>query len=382
MTTRHFVPNWLLLVTLLAAPASSDELRTLQHDDGTQEDRRSIAGAGHAVRFECPDEGEWFLKELSVHAARYGSPRPPRDDFQIVIANEDHTRRWTITKPYALFKRGQERWVRIRFKPVKIEGPFHVALFFHPTRTKGVFVGIDTDADPTHSATVVEDDSEQQATDLKGDWMIRAHVTRAYAGEADSLLGSAESASRRQAEGADRDREILGDARSLTLQHDDGSMDDHKNIQGALYTVAFETPRNVEGYLWEVEFFASQFGSGHDGETVNGDVYVLDENRKIITRTTFPYSRADQQKQWIRIPTLATRVQGKFYVSIDAHGTRTKGLYVGYQEGNEKQVASTDALQGDFVRSTSWSSKYDDLQWMIRVKMADRPIVYPPPGVE
>ncbi|MEM9659872.1 MAG: hypothetical protein AAF961_16030, partial [Planctomycetota bacterium] len=102
----------------------------------------------------------------------------------------------------------------------------------------------------------------------------------------------------------------------------------------------------------------------------------LNENRQIVTRTTFPYSLATQQKRWISIPTLPTKVQGKFYVSVDAHGSEYKGLYMGYQDGNDEGVASTDAREGDYVRSVDWSQKFEQMQWLIRVKIADRPVVY------
>ena len=138
----------------------------------------------------------------------------------------------------------------------------------------------------------------------------------------------------------------------------------------------FETPNDVEGYLWQVQAYASQFGAQHDSEAVSGDVYVLDENRKIISRTTFPYSVSTQEKKWITIQTLPTKVKGKFYVSIDTHGTSYKGLYMGYQKGNEKNVASTDQLEDGHVRTADWSTKFDHMQWMIRTKIADRPVGY------
>ena len=57
------------------------------------------------------------------------------------------------------------------------EGAFHIAAFFNPTRTKGVYVGIDTDASPTHSAVVLASDPGNKQSDLQGDWMIRSSVT-------------------------------------------------------------------------------------------------------------------------------------------------------------------------------------------------------------
>jgi hypothetical protein len=365
-----------LLATLFAQSARAAETTTLKHDDGSQESKQSMTGAGHAVRFECPDKEKWYVKAISIHGSRYGTPSAPNEDFQVIIASDDLSRRQEINKPYKLFERGKEEWVRFGIDPVEVQGSFHVAVFFNPTRTKGVYVGIDSNASPTHSAVLLASDPGKKQSDLEGDWMIRVHLTKGIDGEALSLMDDAARAEQeKQAEKA-REKAILGDARSLTLKQDDGTMEGERNIQGALYTLQFETPKKVEGYVWQVQIYASQFGGQHNSEEVSGDVYILDENRQVITRTTFPYSLATQQKQWISIPTLPTKVQGKFYVSIDAHGNQFKGLYMGFEEGNGKGLASTDERDGNEVRPGDWSKEFANMQWMIRAKIADRPVVY------
>ena len=368
--------SFISVFVFLACPAAGEKIVLFKHDDGSQENKRSMTGAGHAVRFECPDDDKWYVKAVSVHGSRYGTPKAPNEDFQVVVASDDLTRRREFQKPYSLFDRGEEDWVRFGIGPVEVQGAFHVAVFFNPTRTKGVYVGIDSDSSPTHSATIVATKPGEMESDLEGDWMIRVYVTKETDGEAVQLLDDSAQAELLSEDEAARDAAVLGEARSLTLKHDTGQMADHMNIQGACYTAEFETPKNVGGYVWQVQVYASQFGGRHDSEAVNGDVYILDQNRKVLTRTSFPYSLATQQKQWISIPTLATKVQGKFFVSIDAHGTKYKGLYMGYEDGNQQQVASTDELQGDEIRPGDWSEKFAHMQWMIRVKLADRPVVY------
>lgn len=172
------------------------------------------------------------------------------------------------------------------------------------------------------------------------------------------------------------DKELLGEARSIKLQNDTGETEDHLNVSGAIYTMEFETPKQVKAFVWQVQIYASQFGSRHDSEAVNGDVYILDEDRKIISRTSFPYSLATQEKEWISIPTLPTEVEGKFYVSINTHGGRFKGFYMGYVDGNKEGKASTDAIDKEKIVSQKWSKKFSDKQWLIRADIADRPIVY------
>ena len=372
---------WLAAISLfpwwaMTAAMAQDERVCLKHDDDSQENKRSMTGAGHAVRFECPDDQKWYVTGISIHGSRYGTPQPPNEDFFVYVASDDMSKMAKTTKPYALFERGEEKWVTFDIPPVEVEQAFHIAVFFNPTRSKGVYVGINEDASPTHSMTVVPNEPDKTQSDLQGDWMIRVYVTKSPA-EKPRLLLDRQGQARKQADDeAAGDAKILGEARSLTLADDSGEMTDHINIQGAVYTVEFQTPKEVECYVWQVQLYASQFGGSHDSEAVNGDVYILDENRKILSRTSFPYSLATQQKQWISIPTLPTRVQGKFFVGVDAHGAKSKGLYVGYEKGNESGKASTDEIQGDFIRPGTWSSKFAEMQWMIRTKVADRPVVY------
>ena len=361
---------------VIAQTALAAGTTILKHDDGSQEDKRSMTGGGHAVRFECPDKEKWYVKAVSVYGSRYGSPKAPEEDFRVMVASEDLASRQEMGRPYKLFERGKEKWVRVNVEPVEVVGTFQVAVFFNPSKTKGIYVGIDTDSVSANSTSLSAMSPEEEPSDLEGEWMIRVYLAKEVKGEAKTLLDAASRAEEKTKEEAARDATILGDARSLTLKHDTGAMDDHMNIQGGFYTMEFETPKDVEGYVWEVQAYASQFGGQHDSEAVCSDVYILDKDRRVITRTTFPYSVATQEKQWIKIPTLPTKVKGKFYVSIDTHCTSHKGLYMGYQDGNPKKVGSTGELIDGQVLTKDWSERFAHMQWMIRAKIADRPVVY------
>ncbi len=363
---------------LLAAGACTAHAKTelLKHDDGAQDGKLSMTGEGHAVRFECPDDGKWRVTGIRLHGSRYGTAQAPNEDFKIVIASEDFQELVEIDKPYSLFKRGNEKWVRVGFDPVEVQGAFQVAVFFNPTRTKGVYVGIDEDSSPSHSSIVKVSDPAKEPRELEGDWMIRAYVTDKLDGASQRLLSESDRMKARDDEEAARDAELLGDARSITLKHDDGPTDDYINIREAFYTVRFETPQDVEAYVWQVQMYASEFGGRHNSEEVSGDVYILDKSRRILSRTTFPYSVASQERQWVAIPTLPTKVEGTFYVSIRTHGAKTKGLYVGYQEEAGQDAASADERKGDRIAPGDWSNKFSDMQWLIRAKVADRPVVY------
>ena len=348
----------------------------LKHDDGSQESKKSMTGGTHAVLFDCPDDEQWYITRIAVHGSRYGAQRAPRDNFSVVVANKDLDKIAPLEKPYKLFKRGDPKWVQFDIPAVRVPKKFQVMVSFNPTRTKGVYVGIDQDSTPTHSSVVFPDASENSKSGIEGDWMIRAYVTKEPKQDAIGLRSPDEVAAESAKLDAESDAKLLGDARSITLSHDKGKMDKHINVQGACYTMEFETPKNVEAYVWQVQMFASQFGRSHDSEAVSGDVYILNSDREIVSRTSFPYSLTSQKKQWVNIPTLPTRVKGKFYVSINTHGKNDKGIYLGYQNAEEPDLASADELKENTIEPSEWSSKFDKMRWMIRAKVADRPVVY------
>ena len=378
--TTPFPSQYLLLVPLcmmaFITTATSEEAICLKHDVDGQDDKRSMSGAGHAVRFTCPDDEKWYITAVSIHGARYGTRRAPRDKFRIQIANADLTAQIESRHRYSLFERGAEKWVRFKIAPVEVQGEFRVAAFFDPTRTKGVYVGIDRDSESSHSTSISASESNSEGQPLEGNWMMRVYVAKTVNGKPKTLADSSTRAQQRLEQEVANDAAILGEARSVTLSHAASSSAEHMNIQGALYTMAFETPQDVDAYVWQVQLYASQFGGRHDSEAVSADVYILDENRRVISRTTFPYSLLTQEKQWVSVSTLPTKVQGHFYVSIDAHGTKYKGVYMGFEDGNPDGRASTDELADDHVQPGDWSEKFNHMQWMIRVKVADRPVVY------
>ena len=102
-------------------------------------------------------------------------------------------------------------------------------------------------------------------------------------------------------------------------------------------------------------------------------MYILDADRRMITRTSFPYSRLTYQKAWIEVPTLPTKVTGKFHVAVFAHSDQFKGIYVGY----DTHTATPHSFVGLVGREKfSFTPVPKSFDWMIRVKLADRPVYY------
>jgi hypothetical protein len=134
----------------------------------------------------------------------------------------------------------------------------------------------------------------------------------------------------------------------------------------------FEAPTG-DWYLYGISFYGSQYGAKHDSEAVNGDIYILDKDLRVISRTLFPYSMLTYEKDWVQLPTLTTKVTGKFYVAIHAHSERYKGLYVGYDEdvGLSHSSLATVSRRQFKLRATQ-----KKLEWMIRAKLAATPVYY------
>ena len=104
--------------------------------------KKSIAGGGHAVRFEAPGEG-WTLTAVRIHGSRYGYPRPPREDFKVFLCDEKFKPIAEFAFPYSKFERGESKWVTLEVKPTKLPKTFILGVDFDPTQTKGVYVSHD-----------------------------------------------------------------------------------------------------------------------------------------------------------------------------------------------------------------------------------------------
>ena len=344
----------------------------LKYDDDSMESKRSTTGGGHAVLFKCPAEGDWYLDQVQLFGARYGYDKAPAENFFIYITDAKMDKVIKVSKPYSTFVKGNEKWTTIKITPVKVPEEFYVCFVFNPTQTKGVYVGMDENVEASHSKDAVPGD---HISDMpkKADWMIRAHITPFATGKPMQLLGKNEQEKARESTVADSDAKLLKGAKSVVLKYDNGKMDKFQSLGGSgAQTVAFDAPA-AEQYVYGVTFYGSQYGGQHDFDAVNGDIYILDDDMNVISRTSFPYSLLTQQKAWIDVPTLPTKVTGKFYVALHAHSEQFKGIYVGYNENAENSHSSlSDVSPKRFEKMPSEKK----LEWMIRAKMADKPMYY------
>jgi hypothetical protein len=66
-------------------PGSISEL---SRDDGKSAGKRSIAGSGHAVRFDAAT-ADSYLKAVRIYGSRYGTTAAPKEDFYVWLCDEN-----------------------------------------------------------------------------------------------------------------------------------------------------------------------------------------------------------------------------------------------------------------------------------------------------
>lgn len=152
----------------------------LAHDDGKQAGKKSIAGAGHAVKFKTEGSG-WYLTGVSLYGSRYGHNVAPKENFHVWFCDKDFKVIADFPQPYSIFKKGPPRWVNLPVTPMAVPSEFIVCAGFNPTGTKGVFVGMDSD--PTGNSFVGLPGTELKLLD-NADWMIRAKLDQTKSGNA------------------------------------------------------------------------------------------------------------------------------------------------------------------------------------------------------
>jgi hypothetical protein len=140
--------------------------------DGQPDGKKSLGGSGEMIEFVMPDE-QSEVSGIRIHGARYGLPQAPNESFLIYFLSADESEVVrTELAPYALFDRGPEKWVEVKFsKPVKVPQKFWVAIDFRPGRTKGVYVSYDSSSDGKRSRIGLPG-MESKPCDFAGDWMI------------------------------------------------------------------------------------------------------------------------------------------------------------------------------------------------------------------
>jgi len=134
------------------AAAMPGDMEEVGYGDGTPDGKKSLGGSGHAVAFDRPDAAR-FVEGVKIHAARYGYPKPPEEDFDLYVLDGEFQVLAKVPFAYGLIERGDLDWYELRTPSVEVPKTFHVALSFRPQRTKGIYLGYDNSAGKSRSFT-------------------------------------------------------------------------------------------------------------------------------------------------------------------------------------------------------------------------------------
>jgi hypothetical protein len=145
----------------------------LIQDDGKEVGKKSIAGGGHAVRFQTPNDSS-YLTEVRIYGSRYGQAAPPKENFHVWLCDKDFKVILDNEVPYSKIHKGNPRWVALKIKPTRVPQEFIICVGFNPTASKGVFLHYDAESSGN---SLVGLPGEQAEPFEQGDWLIRATVT-------------------------------------------------------------------------------------------------------------------------------------------------------------------------------------------------------------
>lgn len=160
----------------------------LSYVDNTAEGKQSFGGSGHAVRFERSNDASRVVA-IEVFGSRYGYPEPPDEEFHVYLLDEQRQVIQDLVYPYAIFQRGGDRWYVLGVDSVEVPKVFYVALYFNAHRTKGIYVGKDSDVAESHSLVGTLENGFESVK-KKYDWMVRVHLLPTNDnGRAESPLG-------------------------------------------------------------------------------------------------------------------------------------------------------------------------------------------------
>jgi RNA polymerase sigma-70 factor (ECF subfamily) len=159
----------------------SGKPREMVHDDDRSAGQKSIAGSGHAVRFDAGGDG-WYLTSVRLFGARYGAPKAPPESFKVTLCDEKFQRVAEFQFPFGTFDRGDAKWVSLPLaQPTRVPAKFIVAVEFNPTATRGVYVHHDAEGSG-ESLTGLPGGKPESFK--RGDWLMRAVLDQPKAADA------------------------------------------------------------------------------------------------------------------------------------------------------------------------------------------------------
>jgi hypothetical protein len=372
--------------------------RELSHDDGRKAGQQSIAGSGHAVRFDVQDDC-WYLTGVRVHGARYGTAQPPQEDFHVWLCDDRFRSIAEFPFPYSTFKYGQFGWVDLSVEPTQVPEEFYVCVGFNPTATKGVFVSYDAQ---TADASYTGLPGRQPSDFSRGNWLIRATVRqkpkirtwsdatgkfkieaelvdqhddqiqlkRASDGQIITVpidrLSQADQAFL-QSMSQETSEEDVGEPQTVSLSQlsgqpqelklDDGKPSGKKSFPRG-HAVAFEAPGDSY-YMTAIRIHGARYGYP---QPPNEDFHVTlcDADFGTIVDFPFAYSKFKRgDSTWVSLRVKPTQVPRNFVLCVNFNPTQTKGVFVSHDAEGKALVGLPDKPAGTFSGG----------DWLIRVSV-------------
>ena len=166
---------WLAPLMILAIAFLSScppmPLQELMWDDGTTDGKKSMAGSGHAVKFQC-SPGYKKLTEVSIYGMRYGQPADSMQ-YSIYVLDGAMNEIARFQGNYQDFPYATGGWWRYKIDPpVKVPSEFWVCYAFNPHMYYGVYVFYDNSSSGNSRSGTPGNFYE----DPGYNWMIRCKV--------------------------------------------------------------------------------------------------------------------------------------------------------------------------------------------------------------
>jgi len=149
------------------------EVRELSHDNGKAAGQTSLGGSGHAVKFKV-DGDSYYVTSVSLYGARYGYPKPPKENFHVWICDTDLKPVATFGFPYSSCPYGNAAWKSFRVRATRVPKEFIVCFGFNPQQHKGV--GVSYDDRPSETSLTGIPGEDAPSPFAKGNWLIRCKV--------------------------------------------------------------------------------------------------------------------------------------------------------------------------------------------------------------
>jgi len=153
---------------------------------------------------------------------------------------------------------------------------------------------------------------------------------------------------------------------AFPLKHVDDSAEGKRSIGASGHAVQFDRLSDF-GFVEAVEIFASRYGRP-EAPDEDFHVYLLNDKKQVLADLEYPYAMIERgEMRWYTLRTRPIEVTKSFYVALAFNPDRTKGIYLGFDEGVDETHSLTGLPDSGFKPVTK---KYD---WMVRVHLTEKP---------